>query len=189
MKSCSTWFNCNLLVALVILCAGCETTKDPAKGPETKAATKKSEAAKKNKKERSAVALYLEAKSKADPMNSVPIFRESPVYVTLQAEPFLTSANLVDAAVVDMQDGFALQLKFDSHSAFVLDTLTSANKGKRIAIFAAFPPDQRWLAAPLIQGNNPTGTLTFTPDATREECERIVRGLKNTLAEQRKRGG
>ena len=51
-------------------------------------------------------------------------------------------------------------------------------RGKHLVIFSYF--DQgRWLAAPLITGKNSTGLLTFTPDATREEAERIVRGLNN----------
>ena len=37
----------------------------------------------------------------------------------------------------------------------------------------------RWLAAPILQQRIRDGLLVFTPDATREEAERIVRGLKN----------
>jgi hypothetical protein len=67
-----------------------------------------------------------------------------------------------------------------------LDTVTTANKSKRIAILAIFP-EKRWIAAPLINQRNASGVLTFTPDATREEAERIVRGLNNVAAQLRKK--
>jgi hypothetical protein len=40
----------------------------------------------------------------------------------------------------------------------------------------------RWLAAPRITGRIADGRLEFTPDATRDEAERIVHGL-NRVAE------
>ena len=39
--------------------------------------------------------------------------------------------------------------------------------------------EARWLAAPRISQRIKDGVLVFTPDATREEAERIVRGLNN----------
>jgi hypothetical protein len=55
-----------------------------------------------------------------------------------------------------------------------------------MAIFCRFvtPPDHklnagRWLAAPLITQRIGDNTLTFTPDATRDESEAIATGLSN----------
>jgi hypothetical protein len=42
-----------------------------------------------------------------------------------------------------------------------------------------------WLAACLIRERNPSGIFRFSPDASREETARIVRGLKNVIAYER----
>ena len=39
-------------------------------------------------------------------------------------------------------------------------------------------PDPRWLAAPVFTKRITDGVLVFTPDCTREEADRIVKGLK-----------
>jgi hypothetical protein len=45
-----------------------------------------------------------------------------------------------------------------------------------------------WLAAVLIRGRNPSGIFRFSPDASREETARIVRGLKNLIAYEKSLG-
>jgi hypothetical protein len=42
-----------------------------------------------------------------------------------------------------------------------------------------------WLAAYLIRERDTSGIFRFSPDATREETQRIVRGLKNVIAYER----
>ncbi len=44
------------------------------------------------------------------------------------------------------------------------------------------PRKSAWLAAVLIRERNTSGLFRFSPDATREETARIVRGLKNDIA-------
>jgi hypothetical protein len=44
------------------------------------------------------------------------------------------------------------------------------------------PRASAWLAAVLIRERDPSGLFRFSPDATREETARIVRGLKNVIA-------
>ena len=39
-----------------------------------------------------------------------------------------------------------------------------------------------WLAAVLIRERDPSGIFRFSPDASRDETARIVRGLKNVIA-------
>ena len=72
----------------------------------------------------------------------------------------------------------------------VLDTITAANRGKRIVFFAQFGPKdaalQRWLAAPKIVGRVSTGRFVFTPNATREEADQIALGLNNAALERDK---
>jgi hypothetical protein len=44
------------------------------------------------------------------------------------------------------------------------------------------PRASAWLAAVLVRERNTSGRFRFSPDATREETARIVRGLKNDIA-------
>jgi hypothetical protein len=68
----------------------------------------------------------------------------------------------------------------------LLEQYSLAGRDKRAAIFSNF--DQvRWLAAPKLSRRISDGVLVFTPDCTREEADRIVRGLNN-LAKQIKKG-
>ncbi len=118
--------------------------------------------------------------------NGVPVFRQNPVHVAVAPTPFLDLSSVEEASVVESLGGFMIQIRFDAHGAFVLDSLTSAYKGRRIAVFAKFP-EPRWLAAPLIERRNAGGIMAFTPDADRAEAERFVRGLNNAVAEYKKR--
>jgi hypothetical protein len=43
-----------------------------------------------------------------------------------------------------------------------------------------------WLTAVLIRDRNPSGIFRFTPDASHVEGERIIRGLKNVIAESKR---
>jgi hypothetical protein len=66
----------------------------------------------------------------------------------------------------------------------------------RVALPASLPeleiPGQPrvsgWLAAVQIRGRIPSGIFRFSPDASREETARIVRGLKNVLAYEKSLG-
>jgi hypothetical protein len=46
--------------------------------------------------------------------------------------------------------------------------------------------ENRFLGAPLITKRITDGVFVFTPDATREEAERIVAGLNNVIAKLKK---
>jgi preprotein translocase subunit SecD len=112
----------------------------------------------------------------------VPVFRSRPVLVTVNRSPFLTEANVISAEIVDEPGGFSIQIEFERQGRWLLDKYTAQYYQRRIAVFAAFGED-RWLAAPKIQQVISDGKFRFTPDASREEAIRIVRGLKN-LAKQ-----
>jgi preprotein translocase subunit SecD len=148
--------------AFLILMAGCSSPEE-----------------RKQKKLETVVHLHLESEfdtgSKTD---VVPIYRASPIPVRIYKQPFLDSANLIDAQVVDTVGGFAIRLAFDFHGQLALENVSTSYKGSRIAI-QAVSPEVRWLAAPKINARITDGTLAFTPDATREEAEKIVRGLNN----------
>ena len=159
-------FNTYLLVATAVTFCGCQSA-----------------APKKSGKLLSTLRLHLEAsRGSSNAGEPVPVYREQPVWVTVEKEPFLTEANVSGASVVDVVGGFALRVEFDHGGATRLETCTTANRGRKIAVFCQFGPEiksYRWVAAPVISHRISDGVLIFTPDATREEAQEIALGLSN----------
>ena len=117
----------------------------------------------------------------------VPIRREEPrIYLNVEKEAFLYEADILRAEVVEMPGGFAIRLQFDHRGTKRLEAFSVYNQGKHFAINCHFP-EARWLAAPLFSRRIQDGSITFTPDATREEADRIVRGLNNVARKVHKR--
>jgi preprotein translocase subunit SecD len=136
----------------------------------------------KQRKETVTLRLYLETPGEqADPVTKVPIFRAHPVYIAIDRTPFLDENMVSHAEVVEDRAGFALRIDFNSHGKLVLETVSGTNPGRRIAVKSVFNGELRWLGAPVISRHLSSGSLTFTPDATREEIETITKGL-NKLA-------
>lgn len=158
-------FNCILVAALGVaaLVVGCRSPQ------ERQAAA-----------ELSTLRLYLETDfdTTGDKTAVVPVYRASPVLVRIAREPFLDEGAITDARVLDVVGGFAIALRFNLHGTWVLDNVTTSYRGQRMVIHSHFT-ESRWLAAPKITTSLKDGVLVFTPDATREEAERIVRGLNN----------
>ena len=149
--------------ALAALFLGCKTTEE-----------------KKAAKEETILKLHLEkTKDNSADQVEVPVYRQRPVTLNIDTKEFLNNMDVVEASVVDVQGGFGIRLVFDDHGKRVLENLTARNIGFHIVVNAAWPPENRWLAAPRITRRLSDGTLVFTPDATREETERIVRGVNN----------
>ena len=142
-----------------------------------------------HKKELAVLHIYLEVTPDTMGMSSsAPIYREHPTQVTVARSPFLSNGDVAAARVVDdKMGGFALQIKFDQRGTWTLEQYSATNPGKRFAIYAEFGDKlavHRWLAAPVIAQRISNGTLTFTPDATREESEQIARGLNNVAVKE-----
>lgn len=169
--------NIYLSLLLIAWCAGCQTT-DP---------KKKAEEDKKKGKEASTLRLHLETNADGSERNSqVPIFRERPVLVNVERMPFITEGDVDSAAVVEADGGFAIKVNLNKHGSLVLDMVTGANRGRRIAIQTQYT-ESRWLGAPVIKHRISNGVLVFTPDANREEADRIVRGLNNLVKKLKKK--
>jgi hypothetical protein len=150
-------------IVLVLLVAGCKTAEE-----------------KEREKEASSLRLYLETEydTTGDKTAVVPVFRKSPILVRISKEPILDEGHLEAAEVVEVVGGFAIRVKYDFRGTLVLESASSTYRGQRIAIYCMFT-EGRWLAAPKMGTRIRDGVLIFTPDATREEAERIVRGLNN----------
>jgi len=163
-------FNIYLLLMLSMIIGGCKTTEE-----------------RKHGKEASTLRLFLESgRDASDHGSGVPIYRAHPMRVNTEREPFLTEGDLDSAEVVDLPGGFAIKAQFNGHGAMVLETVTVAHKGQHVAVQSHFG-ETRWLAAPVLTRRISNGEFVFTPDATREESERIVRGLKNIVAKLKKK--
>jgi preprotein translocase subunit SecD len=148
----------------------------------------KTAAEKKEAKEQTLIKIHLEMvpDNKSDQWD-VPVYRQHPVMVHVDTKEILNNVDIREASVVDVQGGFGIRLVFDEHGSRVLENITARNMGKRLAIYAAWP-EVRWLAAPLIKKRIGEGAFVFTPDATREEAERIVKGVNNVAKKAAKNG-
>lgn len=165
-------FNFYLLVASALLLAACKSDE----------ARKE----KKESKEASYLELHLEVNRDGSSDNQeVTIGRSSPYTINVDKTPFVDSGDLDEAVVVDDLGGFVITLKFNWRGTQLLDGATAANHNKRIAVFARFPKE-RWLASPIIHKRIGNGVFTFTPDCTREEAVRLVRGLNNVAKKIKK---
>lgn len=143
--------------------------------------------ARRKKFEQSSIRLHLSANP--DPQGTTTnamVGQSAPFSVTIQKAAFLTEFNLDRADVSDTVGGFVIGLQFNPEGTITLEQYTTAYRGRQIVIGAEFGPI-RWLAAPVIRQRITDGRLVFTPDATREEAERIVRGL-NRVADLVKKG-
>lgn len=162
-------FNIYLLLALALAACGCQTNKED--------------------KELSTIRVHLQTVPEImDFSKTVPIFRAHPVMVTIDTSPFLTEANVAKAEVVDVLGGFELRIEFDRQGTWILENYSASNPGKHYAVFSQFgktSAESRWLAAPIFSRRISNGVLTFTPDATRAEAERIAIGLNNVAKKNR----
>jgi hypothetical protein len=173
-----------LLWCLLFLCACKSTEKKSDEHAEAKPTHKE-------KKLAAILQIYLENRNDLpEHQQNVSVIRSSPVQLKIQKSPFATEAFLDEAQVIDTRADFVIMLKFDHHGRLTLEQYSSLNLGRRFVIFSQFGEglhESRWLAAPVIQKRITDGVLTFTPDATREEAEQLVKGLNN-VAEKAKKG-
>lgn len=159
-------FNLYLLLALAaVLAGGCRTHK--------------------HDKNKDLATLRVHLESTIDDTSrtkKVPIYRASPVDLTVDQEPFLTEAHVASAKVVDVLGGFDLQIQLNRQGSWLLQEFSASNPGKHYAIFTQFGEkgkESRWLSAPIFSRIISSGIIEFTPDASREEAEEIAKGLNN----------
>lgn len=112
--------------------------------------------------------------------------RVDPLKFTVEKLPILTEIHVERAALLDQHGGFQLQLKFDTLGSRILESYTSAAAGRHLLVLTDIDGVSHWIAAPVIRGRIGDGTLAFSPIASREDMERLVRGL-NKEVEKRKR--
>jgi hypothetical protein len=159
------WFNLYLLPVLAVLLAGCASTKDP------------------NDKLTTLLRVHLEAMPHgAVGTETIALPRSNPMPVKIESLYLLTEEHVVQARVLEHLGTYSLEIQFNQWAIPLLEHNSSSNQGRRLAIQAQWGPKQeygRWLAAPRMNKRIVNGTITFTPDASPEECHQIVTGLNN----------
>ncbi|MEI7732163.1 MAG: hypothetical protein WCO56_21490 [Verrucomicrobiota bacterium] len=108
----------------------------------------------------------------------VPIGRTPPMVVTVDRTPFLHEGYVAKAELLNTMGTYEIKVQFDHFGGLTLENVSVSQKGHNIAIYSDFG-DSRWIAAPLLSHRISDGALIFTPDASRQEAERIVKGLNN----------
>ncbi len=116
-----------------------------------------------------------------------PIYGRSEIRIAVSLEPFLDEGSVEEARVVAAPGGFQLRVQFDRRGQGLLENMTERFRGRHLAILSHFP-EARWLGAPFVKEPIRDGVLFFTPDATREEAERIAQGLNRVAAKLRGEG-
>lgn len=181
MRAWTNRINIYLAVALAIVLTGCASSKKDK--PKT--------VLDKKGKERTFLRVFIqEDPDGTDRTAKVQIYRANPVTINVHKEAFLDEVNLAKASVVDDIGGFALKLEFNRRGTWLLENQTTAYKGRQMVIAALFGDTVdklRFLAAPYVNEPIKDGVLRFTPDATREEAERIALGLNNIIVEVKKK--
>ena len=160
-----------ILAALLFLTVGCKTTEE-----------------KKKAKEATFLRFHLETNVDGTPHNApVPIYRANPVLVGVERNAVLDEdfMDKVEMVAADEFGNHAIKITFNDTGKRRLDYVTSSYKGRRLAVQARWT-ESRWLAAPLITKRITDGVFIFTPDASREETQRIVSGLNNVIAKLKK---
>lgn len=167
------------VVASLLLLTACATTENP-----------KDMGNKKKGKEQALIRLHLETNPDGTAYTTtIKVPRGESRGINVEVNAFLDSGSLLEAALIetDQFGGYAIRLQFNQHGIFALDTVSSSNRGRRVAILGVFG-DTRWLAAPVMNRRISNGLLQFTPDVTREEAQYIVLGLNNVAAKLKKKG-
>ncbi|HEX5220098.1 MAG TPA: hypothetical protein VFZ59_11070 [Verrucomicrobiae bacterium] len=128
--------------------------------------------------------VYLEVGvARPNQTQQVTVLRAAPMVLQVEKNPFLNEIHVAAAQIVDTPGGFVLTIRLNQKGAWLLEQYTASHHDRRMVIrcqWGVAPNVQdRFVAAPLITKRISDGTLTFTPDATREETEEIVIGLNN----------
>lgn len=162
----------NLVLAALLLAAGCASDRD---------------AAKKGKPIRR-IRVYVESRHDL-PDRTLPalVGRSNPMRFSAEKLPILNEVHTEHAALLDEPGGFRVELKFESLGARILESYTSAAAGRHLLIMTEIDGEARWIAAPVIRQRLAQGVLSFVPDASREEMERLVTGLNQEAKNRRSR--
>lgn len=120
-----------------------------------------------------------------DTVKQVKVLRADPVKVNIVPDSILSEQNMLSVRLVETPGGGdAIKIKFDEQGGWTLEQYAAADPGAHFVIFGQWdknPEDGRWLAAPLINRRIADGTLTFTPDCSHEEAQKLVSSVNRSI--------
>jgi len=168
-----------LVLAGMLLAMGCASTPDEKQ-------------LKKDKKDVAQLRVYREAadfQGRAAELGSLgvskaTIGRSEPFVMGVLKDAVLDERDVKSARVLDQPDGsFSIGIEFTTHGGLVLQMNSLAVQGQHLAVAARWSDGTnvigRFIAAPLIRRQLDKGAMVFTPDMSRDEANRFVRGLNN----------
>ncbi len=176
MRVTRAWFNILLACAVMMGLASAALAGDaPAKKPRKPKPVK-------------AVRIYVETRHDiAERSLAATVGRSSPMSFQVEKLPILNEVHVDEAALLEESGTYQVQLKFNSLGTRVLEAYTAAAVGRHLVIMTDIDAEARWIAAPLVRRRIGDGVLRFVPDASREEMQRLVRGLNEAIAKKKKR--
>jgi hypothetical protein len=168
-----------MAMAAAIGCVGSALAAEKPAGP-AKAAEGKDKKPKDASpdKQASSLRLHVEAGSGGVGTGKIQVLRTNSVFLTVERSPFVDEGFIEEARVVEGIGGHMISVRYNSQGALRLQMWTASNPGRHVAVWAKWT-EARWIAAPIPPKPLEDGVIIFTPDASREESERIVRGLNN----------
>ncbi len=166
-------FNLHFVVLLAVFAVGCSSPDEKVR-----------------KRQIASLRIHVEGRRNIMVEGPKAVFRNGTV-VNILNDAALSDMSLVSAELLEDQvGGFRIKLAFDEHGKSKLEAISINNREQRLAVFVSWSTgskdkekagEARWLAAPVMYSRNGSGILVFTPDATREEAEIIVRGLNKMV--------
>lgn len=170
-----------LCVSFNILQSGCTSTgsNTNSAGQEEKAQKQKE---KEDRKKLSILKFFLETPlGSSTGIKEVQVFRAWPETIYISTDPFIDERDFQEVNLINSPDGtFQIEFVLTSEGSSILQNITGRYRGRRMVIFGNFG-DPRYLGAPKIEKVITDGRITITPDASLEEAERFVLGMKNTI--------
>jgi preprotein translocase subunit SecD len=192
MQGAVSWFNVLLVAGWMVGFArpsfAAETPTQPTSEAPSEPEPKTSKKSKKEKpKLNKSLRVYVETKHDIEE-RSLPavVGRSSPMKFMVEKLPILNEVHVESAALLDQPGSFQVQVKFNSLGARILESYTAAAAGRHLLIMTEINKEGRWIAAPLIRRRLGNGILVFTPDASREDMDLLVRGLNQMVEKNRK---
>ena len=169
-------FNLFFGLLMTMAAAGCATGADAPKKPKDEKEKKTQDA--KPDKQASSLRLHMEATSGGVGSGQIKVLRTNAITLSVERSPFVDEGFIEEARVVEGIGGHMIYIRYNSQGALRLQMWTASNPGRHVAVWAKWT-EARWIAAPIPPKPLEDGAIVFTPDASREESERIVRGLNN----------
>ena len=168
-------FNLFFGLCMALWMTGCATGSDGAKKKADPDAAPKDA---KPEKQASSLRLHMETSSGGVGSGKVQVLRTNTLTFTVERSPFVDEGFIEEARVGEGIGGHMIYVRYNSQGAMRLQMWTASNPGRHVAVWAKWT-EARWIAAPIPPKPLEDGVIVFTPDASREEADRIVRGLNN----------